>query len=174
MQEKTIKYYRAKRIGSESYKEGDAFITKIYYDDKKNSVKERTKVTGAHKEVNHFTSNGVFAKSENFLNDKRHGIETKYAISKANASVKSTKTYEEGKLHGESITYDLNDKIIKQEVFAFGKLVLKYLRKEGDTNEITGIEIIDQDNVEKLPTAELEKLQAHKKEHPEWFKALLS
>ena len=74
MQEKTIKYYRAKRIGSESYKEGDAFITKIYYDDKKNSVKERTKVTGAHKEVNHFTSNGVFAKSENFLNDKRHGV----------------------------------------------------------------------------------------------------
>ena len=88
--------------------------------------------------------------------------------------MKSTKTYEEGKLHGESITYDLNDRIIKQELFALGKLVLKYLRKEGDTNEIAGIEIVDQDSVDKLPTAELEKLQAHKKEHPEWFKALLS
>jgi antitoxin component YwqK of YwqJK toxin-antitoxin module len=171
MQEKTTKYHRAKRIASESYKEGDAFITKIYYDDKKNSVKERTKVIGAHKEVNHFTSNGVFAKSENFLNDKRHGIETKYAISKANASVKSTKCYEEGKLHGESITYDLNDRIIKHEVFALGKLVLKYLRKEGDANEITGVEIVDMDNLDKLPTAELEKLQTHRQENPEWFKA---
>ena len=171
VQEKTTKYYRAKRVGSESYKEGDAFITKIYYDDKKNSVKERTKVIGSHKEVNHFTSNGVFAKSENFLNDKRHGIETKYAISKANASVKSTKTYAEGRLHGESITYDLNDKVIKQELFALGKLVLKYLRKEGDTNEIAGVEIIDMENLQKLPTAELEKLQAHRKENPEWFKA---
>ncbi|MCJ7765244.1 MAG: hypothetical protein MUP09_04810 [Thiovulaceae bacterium] len=171
MEEITTKLYRSKKIESETYQQGDALIVKLYYDNQKNNVKERTKTIGLHKEINHFTADGVFAKSENFLNDIRHGVETKYAVSKADQSVKSTKSYEEGKLHGESITYDLNGKIIKQEVFALGKLVLKYLRKDNTENEIQGIEIVDRDNVGKLPTADFEKLQASMKERPEWFKA---
>lgn len=78
------------------------------------------------KEVKHFTAKDVLAKLEHFAGDIRHGVEIKYFIPKANCSVKSSKMYENGKLHGESITYNENDEIIKHEVFADGKLVLKH------------------------------------------------
>ncbi|MGB5963948.1 MAG: hypothetical protein WBF77_09760 [Sulfurimonadaceae bacterium] len=170
MEEKTIKYYRGKRVATETYYEGDAFITKRYYDDKNNNVKEIVTVKGTSKEIKYFTASGVLSKRENFVKGIRHGVETRYFIPKANESVKSTKTYEDGKLHGECITYNQNDEIIKQEVFALGKLVLKYLREEGLSNDIESIEIVDKENVENLPKAAYDKLQADMTEHPEWFK----
>jgi len=103
------------------------------------------------------------------VGDKRHGQEIKYFIPKANKSIKSTKTYDNGKLHGQSIIYNQNDEIIKQEVYAFGKLVFKYLRKNSDSSDITNIEIVDKDNIENLPKTEYEKLQHNMKENPSWF-----
>ncbi len=170
MEEKTTKYFRGKRVGTETYYEGDTFITKRYYDDKANNLKEIVTVKGTSKEIKHFTASGVLSKTENFVKGIRHGIETRYVIPKANESVKSTKTYEDGKLHGECITYDQKGKIIKQEVFALGKLVLKYVRKEDLANDIEGIEIVDKENVENLPKAAYDKLQANMTDNPEWFK----
>ena len=168
MQEnKSTKLFRSKKIQTETYNEDGAFITKHYYDDKKNHVKERILVRGEHKEINSFTATGVFAKSENFLAGKRDGIETKYFIPKANNSIKSTKSYADGKLNGESITYNMNDEIIKQEVFALGKLVFKYLRNE--TFDIVGITVVDKDSIDNLPEVEHEKLQTFMCDKPEWF-----
>ena len=75
--------------------------------------------------------------------------------------MKSTKIYDDGKLHGENITYNDNAEIIKHEVYAAGKLVLKYLRENSDNNDITNVEILDKDNVENLPKIEDEKRQSH-------------
>lgn len=156
---------------TETYEEDGAFITKHYFNDKKNQVRERILVEGETKQVNTFTENGVLAKSENFLHDKRHGVETKYFIPKANKSIKSTKTYADGKLHGESITYSMNDEIIKQELFALGKLVFKYLRD--DAFDIVGITVVDTESVAHLPETDRETLEVFMSDKPEWFKKSL-
>jgi len=153
--------YPSKNIKTETYKLGDTFVTKNYYDAKDAYVKELINEENGVKEVKHFTVKGVLAKLEHFVEDKRHGQEIKYFIPKANKSVKSTKIYDNGKLHGENITYNENGQIIKHEVYAAGKLVLKYLRKDSDSNDITNVEILDKDNVENLPKIEYEKLQSH-------------
>jgi antitoxin component YwqK of YwqJK toxin-antitoxin module len=170
MKEKYTKTnYPSKNLKSETYEENGTFITKHYYDDKSAYVKELTNLKDEIKEVKHFTVKGVLSKLEYFLRGKRHGIETKYFIPKANQSVKSTKTYNEGKLHGECITYNSNDEIIKQEVYADGKLILKYLRNNSNNNDIANIQIIDKDNVDNLPKAELEKLQDNIEKNPNWL-----
>ncbi len=163
-----ITNYPSKNIQTETYIDGDAFVTKHYYNAKDAYVRELISEKDGIKEVKHFTVKGVLSKLEYFVQDKRHGIETKYFIPKANSSVKSTKTYDDGKLHGESITYNENDEIIKQEVYAFGKIVLKYLRKDGDSG-IANIEIVDKDGVANLPKAEYEKLQNSIKNNPDLF-----
>ncbi len=163
----TKKLYKSKNVQTETYTQDDAFITKHYYDDKNNHVRERILTKGSHKEVNSFTKEGVLAKSENFLNDIRDGLETKYIISRANKSIKSTKNYSNGKLHGESTTFNLNGDIIKQELFAVGKPVFKYLRDEAF--EIIGVEMIDKESVDNLPTMDAEKLRGVMSDKPEWF-----
>ena len=169
MEEKVTKYLRGKRVGTETYYEGDAFITKQYYDDKANNVKEIVTVRGTSKEIKYFTVNGVLSKTENFRKGVRHGIETRYVIPKADESVKSTKTYENAKLHGECMTYGSSGNVIKQEVFALGKLVLKYVRKKDLDNEVEGIEIVDKESLKHLPEAAYDKLQSYMTENPEWF-----
>lgn len=69
--------------------------------------------------------------------------------------------YDNGKLHGENIIYNENAQIIKHEVYALGKPVLKYLRKDIDSNDITSVEIINKEDVDKLPKTEYEKLQSY-------------
>ena len=170
MEEKTIKYFRSKRVGTETYHEGDTFITKRYYDDKANNLKEVVTVKGTSKEVKYFTASGVLSKRENFVKGVRHGLETRYIIPKADESVKSTKTYQDGKLHGECMTYSQTGSIVKQEVFALGKLVLKYTRSKDLSNDIVGIEIVDKESLKHLPETAYDELQIHKTEHPEWFK----
>ena len=103
------------------------------------------------------------------MGDKRHGVETRYLISKDDRSVKSAKTYSEGKLHGECLTYDANAQIIKEEVYAEGKLVLKYLRDDSDNNDVTSVQIVDKEGVNNLPKAEREKLQDEMEKNPDWF-----
>jgi antitoxin component YwqK of YwqJK toxin-antitoxin module len=168
MSEKPVKkFYKSKKIELETYTQDGAFITKHYYDDKNNHVRERILVRGDTKEINSFTKEGVFAKSENFLNGLRDGVEIKYIVAKANKSIKSTKHYAKGKLHGESITYNMSGDIIKQELFALGKPVCKYLRDEAF--DVIGIEMIDKDAMESLPAVDIEKLRGFMSDHPEWF-----
>ena len=162
-----ISYYPNKNKKTETYLDGDVSVTKHYHNARDAYVKELINLKDGVKEVKHFTLEGVLSKLEYFVEDKRHGIETKYSVPKANKTVKSTKTYHNGKLHGECITYNDNNEIIKQEVFALGKLVLKYLRK--DSNDITSIEIIDQDNVKNLAKSEYEKLQKNIENNPNLF-----
>ncbi|WP_294966047.1 hypothetical protein [Sulfurimonas sp.] len=164
-----ISNYPSKNKKTETYKLDDTFVTKHFYNAKDAYVKELINEKDGIKEVKHFTDRGVLAKIEHFVEDKRHGLETKYIISKANESVKSTKMYENAKLHGENITYNENAQIIKHEVFAEGKVAIKYLRKDVDSTEITNVEIINKEYIEKLPTIELEKLQAYKESNPEYF-----
>ena len=146
---------------TETYKEDDTFVTKHYHNAKDAFVKEYICLKDGIKEVRHITEKGVTSKLEHFVGDKRQGKETKYFVSKADGSVKSTKIYDDGKLHGENITYNEIGKIIKHEVFAVGKLVLKYIRKDIDSNDIISVEVVNKDNVENLPKAEYEKLQAY-------------
>lgn len=169
MKEKYTKSnYPSKNLKSETYYEGDTFITKHYHDDKSAYIKELITLTDMTKEIKHFSVKGVLAKLEYFVQDKRHGLETKYFISKADKSVKSTKTYNDGKLHGECITYNDNNEIIKQEVYALGKLTLKYLR---DDSHITiKIQVVDKDNIANLPKTEYEKLQRNIEDKPELFR----
>ncbi len=127
---KKIIYYPNKNIQTESYKLGDAFITRHFYNAKDAYVREFITVENGVREIKHFTEKGVLSKIENFVGEKRHGIETKYFISKADKSVKSTKTYSEGKLHGECLTYNDTAEIIKQEMYADGKLVSKKIKNE--------------------------------------------
>ncbi|QOY51137.1 hypothetical protein [Candidatus Sulfurimonas baltica] len=164
-----ISNYPSKNIKTETYKLGETFVTKNYYDAKDAYVRELINEENGVKEVKHFTVKGVLAKLEYFIEDKRHGVETKYFIPKANKSVKSTKTYDDGKLHGECITYNDNDEIIKQEVYAAGKLILRYLRNDSNTNDITNIQIVDKDNIENLPKIEYEKLQDNMEKNSDWF-----
>jgi len=170
MREKvTTSNYPSKNLKCETYHENGVFVTKNYYDDKRGFVKELINLKDGMKEIKHFTPNGILSKLEYYLQDKRHGVETKYFIPKANKSIKSTKTYDDGKLHGESITYNENSQIIKQEVYGLGKLILKYLRTNSDNNDITNIQIVDKENVINLPQIESEKLQHNMKENPHWF-----
>ncbi|NOR56902.1 MAG: hypothetical protein GQ474_00080 [Sulfurimonas sp.] len=156
-----ISNYPSKNKKTETYKLGDTLVTKNFYDAKDAYVRELINEENGIKEVKHFTAKGVLAKLEHFVEDKRHGQEIKYLIAKANESVKSTKMYDNGKLHGENITYNENAQIIKHEVFADGKLVLKYLREDSDSNDITNVQIINKENIENLPKAEYEKLQSY-------------
>ncbi len=153
----------------ETYEDGDTFVTKHYYNAKDAYVKELIYLKDGIKKVKHNTAKGVTSKLEHFVKDKRQGQETKYFVSKADGSVKSTKIYDDGKLHGENITYNENADIIKHEVYARGKLVLKYLRKNSDSNEITNVQILDEDNVTNLPKIEQEKLQTTIDNNPKSF-----
>ena len=155
---KIIKY-PSSNIKIETYEDGDTSVTKHYYDAKDAYVKELIYLKDGIRKIKHTNINGVVTKLEHFVDDKRQGMETKYFISKADGSIKSTKIYDNGKLHGENITYNENAEIIKHEVFALGKRVIKYLRESNDNNDITGVEIIDKDNVENLPKIEYEKLE---------------
>lgn len=145
----------------ETYKDNDTFVTKHFYNAKDAYVKEFISLKDGIKEIKYFTEKGVLSKLDHFVEDKRHGEEIKYVVSKANRSIKSSKFYDNGKLHGQSITYNQNDEIIKHEVYALGKLVLRYLREDSSNNNITNVEIIDKDNITNLPTMEYDKLQSH-------------
>jgi len=144
---------------TETYQDGDTFVTKHFYDEKDAYVREFISITDGIKKIKHINKQGVTSKLEHFVEDKREGMETKYFVSKADGSIKSTKLYDDGKLHGENITYNENGEIIKHEVFANGKRILKYLRENSDNNDITGVEILDKDNVVNLPKVESKKLQ---------------
>ena len=164
-----ITKYPSRNTKTETYQEGDTLVTKHFYDAKDAYVKEFISITDGITKIKHNTAQGITSKLEHFVGDKRQGQETKYFISKADGSVKSTKIYDKGKLHGENITYNEKGEIIKHEVFALGKLVLKYLRKNDDNNEITNVQIIAKDSIENLPTAEYEKLQTSIDNNPESF-----
>jgi len=159
-----ITKYPSQNKKIETFMDEDTFVTKHYYDAKDAYVKEMIKLKDGIKEVKHFTQEGVLSKLEHFVEDIRHGQETKYIISKANRSIKSTKIYDNGKLHGESITYNQNDEIIKHEVYALGKLVLKYLREDTQSQNISDVEIISKDSIVNLPAIEHEKLQSYLKD----------
>ncbi|MDF1876267.1 hypothetical protein JHD47_00365 [Sulfurimonas sp. SAG-AH-194-L11] len=118
---KTTTTYPNQRIKTETYQEGDTLVTKFYYNAKDAYVKELTKEKDGIKDVKHFNVNGVLAKQEYFVDGKREGIETKYLVSKPNKTIKSTKMYHEGKLHGESLTHNAIGEVIKKEVFVNGK-----------------------------------------------------
>jgi len=162
---KIIKY-PSRNIKTETYEDGDISVTKYYYDAKDAYVRELIYLKDGIKKIKHTNINGVVTKIEHFAEDKREGQEIKFFISKADGSIKSTKIYDNGKLHGENITYNENGEIIKQEVFAIGKLVLKYLREDSDTKEITNVEILNEDNIVNLPKIEYDKLQTYLKNHP--------
>lgn len=166
-----IIYYskKSKNKKTETYKIGDTLVTKNFYNAKDAYVKELIEEENGLKEIKHFTEKGILAKMEHFAGDKREGIETKYFISKANRTVKSTKTYSAGKLHGECITYGNGEEIVKQEVYALGKLVFKYLRNNGSSGEITNYQIVDKDNIDNLPKIEYDKLQEYLVQNPDWF-----
>ena len=118
-----IKKYQSGNVETETYQDGDTFVTKHYYNGKNAYVKELIYLKDGVKEVKYFTEKGVLSKMDHFVEDKRHGQEIKYFISKANDTIKSTKSYENGKLHGEKITYNEAGEVIKREMFAHGKLV---------------------------------------------------
>jgi len=157
--QKITTFPNSKNIKTETYQDGDSFVTRHFYNGKDAYVKELIFVKDGITKVKHNTEKGVASKLEHFVDGKRQGIETRYFVSKADGSVKSTKTYDKGKLHGANIVYNELGEIIKHEVFAMGKLVVKYLREDSDTNEITNFEILDEENVENLPVEEYEKLQ---------------
>ena len=161
--QKITTYPNSKNIKTETYQDGDTHVTRHFYNGKDAYVKEFITLKDGFKTVKHNTEKGVTSKLEHFVDDKRQGIETKYFIAKADGSAKSTKTYDNGKLHGENITYNEMGKIVKHEVFGLGKLVLKYLREDSESNEITNVEVLDEDNIKNLPTQEFEKLQTLKK-----------
>ena len=119
---KIIKY-QSGNTQTETYQDGDTFVTKNYYNSRDAYTKEVIYLKDGVKEIKHYTEKGVLAKLDHFVEDKRQGMETKYFISKANGTIKSTKMYENGKLHGDNITYNENGEIIKHEVFAEGKKV---------------------------------------------------
>ncbi len=157
---KIIKYPSG-NINMETYIDGDTSVTRHFYDAKDAYVKELTYLKDGIKEVKHINVNGVVSKLEHFVEDKRQGEEIKYFVSKADGSIKSSKLYDNGKLHGQNLTYNENGDIIKHEVFALGKRVLKYLRQDSASNDITGVEILDKESIENLPTTEYDKLQIH-------------
>ena len=108
---------------TETYIDGDTFVTKHYHNGKNAYVKELIYIKDGVKTVKHINTKGVASKLEHFVGDKRQGEEIKYFVSKADGSIKSTKSYENGKLNGQKITYNENGEVIKREMFADGKLV---------------------------------------------------
>ncbi len=164
-----ITKYPSRNIKTETYEDGDTSVIKYYYDAKDAYVRELIYLKDGIKKIKHTNVNGVVTKLEHFVEEKRQGQEIKYFISKADGSIKSTKVYDNGKLHGSNITYNENGKIIKHEVFAAGKLVLKYLRKDSDSSDITNVQILDHDNVVNLPKTEYEKLQTNIENNPKSF-----
>lgn len=118
-----ITKYPSGNTKTETYKDGDTFVTKHYHNAKNAYVKELIYLKDGIKEVKYFNEKGVLSKLDHFVDDKRQGLETKYFVSKADGSIKSTKLYENGKLHGEKITYNENGEVIKREMFVDGKLV---------------------------------------------------
>ena len=154
-----ITKYQSGNTKTETYTDADTFVTKHFYDAKDAYTKEIISLKDGITEVKYFTAKGVLSKLDHFVDGKRDGEEIKYMIAKANRSVKSSKTYADGKLHGQSITYNQTNDIIKHEVFALGKLVLKYLHVDNDN--IKDVEIIDKDSIENLPTIEYDKLQSY-------------
>ncbi|QSZ41891.1 hypothetical protein GJV85_07160 [Sulfurimonas aquatica] len=156
-----ITKYPSRNIQTETYDDGDTFVTKHFYDAKDAYVRELIYLKDGIKKVKHTTPQGVMSKIEHFVDDKRQGEEIKYFISKANATVKSSKMYDNGKLHGENLTYNAFGQIIKHEVFAKGKLAVKYLRENADNKDITGVQIIDKESVENLSQEDYDKLQTY-------------
>jgi len=151
--------YPGGKLKSETYIEDGIRVTKLYHNSKTRYFKELTTEKDGIKEIKHFTLNGVLSKIEYFKGDKREGIETKYLVSKPNESIKSTKIYHNGKLHGECITYNENGEIIKQEVFVLGKVILKYLREDENSNEITSIKMLDEESISALPQEQQKLIQ---------------
>ncbi|WP_457744700.1 hypothetical protein [Sulfurimonas sp.] len=156
-----ITKYPSGNTKTQTYIEGDTFVTKHFYDAKDAYVKEFISLKDGIKAIKHFTEKGVLSKLDHFVEDKRDGQEIKYIVAKADGSIKSTKVYAQGKLHGSSITYNLNGEIVKHEVFVLGKLTLKYLRDNDDNNEITSVVILDKESVTNLPKNEYDRLQSH-------------
>ncbi len=154
-----ITTYPSKNTKTETYIDGDTFVTKHFYDAKDAYVRELIYLKDGIQKIKYFTQHGVLSKVDHFVDNKRHGEEIKYIVSKDNKSIKSTKIYDNGKLHGECITYNQNAQIIKHEVYALGKLVLKYLREDSESDEISKVEIIDKDSIVNLSTIEHDKLQ---------------
>ena len=120
-----IKYYPSKNKQTETYMDGETSVTKHFYDAKDAYVREFISVTDGVTTIKHITSNGVAKKLEHFVDGKREGQETKYFVSKADGSIKSTKMYVNGKLDGDNITFNDKGEIIKHEVFSLGKRVIK-------------------------------------------------
>ena len=145
-----ITLYPSKNKKTETYVEDGTSVTKHFYDAKNAYVREFISVTDGVTKIKHITRDGVATKLEHYVDEKRHGQETKYFVSKADGTIKSTKLYENGKLHGDNITYNESGKVIKHELFVVGKRVLKYLRENSDNNEISGVEIFDKESIEHL------------------------
>lgn len=156
-----ITSYPSKNKKTETYQDGDTFVTKHFYDAKDAYVKEFISLTDGITKIKHLNRDGVAVKLEHFLGDKRHGMETKYIIAKADGSIKSTKLYDNGKLHGENITYNDKGKIIKHEVYALGKLVLRYIRDE--TGEIVDVNVVDKQSIENLSAVDNDKFESFNK-----------
>ena len=156
-----ITKYPGGNVKTETYQDGDTAVTKHYYNAKDAYVKELIYLKDGIKKVKHNNAHGITSKLEHFLGEKRQGQEIKYFVSKADGSIKSTKMYDDGKLHGENITYNEIGEIIKHEVFATGKRVLKYLREDTENNDITSVEVLDKEHVQSLPKDEYEKLQTY-------------
>lgn len=127
----------------------------------------RTLGRSVRKEIQAYSKDGIYSDSENYINDIIDGFVTQYIISKTDHSIKSRKTYFEGKLHGESVIFNANAKALEREVYGLGKLVYKYLFDEA--LEVVGIEMIDKASMTILPTAELEILKDLMADKPEWF-----
>ncbi|MEA3370212.1 MAG: hypothetical protein U9Q40_02605 [Campylobacterota bacterium] len=161
IQKQKITSYPSGNKKTETYRDGDTSVTKHFYNAKDAYVKEFISLKDGITEIKHYTEKGVLSKLDHFMNEKRHGEEIKYLVSKANRSIKSSKIYADGKLHGQSITYNQTGDIIKHEVFALGKLVLKYLREDSENSDITSVTIINKESVEKLPKIEYDRLQNH-------------
>jgi len=118
-----IKKYQSGNVQTETYQDGDTLVTKHFYNSKNAYVKELIYLKDGLTTVKHNTEKGVASKLEHFVDGKRHGVETRYFISRADGSIKSTKTYDNGQLHGKKTTYNELGEIIKQEMFENGKLV---------------------------------------------------
>ena len=160
-EKKTIIKFQNGNTKTETYQEGDTLVTRHFHNGRNAYVKELIHVKDGITKIKHITDKGVTSKVEHFVQEKREGLETKYFISKANGTVKSTKMYDKGKLHGDNITYNEIGDIIKHEVFALGKPVVKYLRESDENNDITGVTIIDKDSITKLDAEQQEKLQKY-------------
>jgi len=62
-----ITKYPSRNKKTETYKDGDTFVTKHYYDAKDAYVKEFISLTDGIKKVKHITAKGVTSKLEHFV-----------------------------------------------------------------------------------------------------------